>query len=138
MRRFFFLIILTTSCVSRLEQSGYMFDLSNYQLLQENITTRDKTLKLMGSPTIISNINDEEIWIYFSEKLGKFLFFKESTKERKILTITFENDTIKKINSYNLLNQSNKGFTSDFTKVESQKEGLFSSIFSNIGSVKAQ
>lgn len=132
------LLIALTSCVSRLNKHGYMFDLADHDQLKEEITTKDVVLRIMGSPTLVADFNDEETWIYFAEDVRSLLFFKPKPIERTILSIKFNNDTIKELRRYNLENQSNLDFAANYTEVGSNQIGFFSSIFSNIGQVKPQ
>jgi len=132
------LLIALTSCVSRLNKHGYMFDLSDHDQLKEEITTKDVVLRIMGSPTLVADLNDEETWIYFAEDVRSLLFFKPQPIERTILSIKFNNDTIKELRRYNLSNQAKLDFASNYTEVNSNKIGFFSSIFGNIGQVKPQ
>jgi outer membrane protein assembly factor BamE (lipoprotein component of BamABCDE complex) len=138
---FYFLIIITlSSCVSSSEKKGYAFDLSDYQLLQEGVTSKESTLRIMGSPTIISDLTGQENWLYYSENVKRFLFFIPKITDRKIFIIKFDqSDTIKEIKEFELSNQKQKlKFVSDYTQVKGHKTGFFKSIFSNIGQVKPQ
>lgn len=135
-----YLLIITTlsSCISRSNKHGYMFDLSDHEQLKEEATTRDRVLLIMGSPTLIADLNDEETWIYFAEETKNLLFFKPKVIDRKIISIKFNDDTIKELQHYNLSHQTNLEFNSEYTKVNSNKTGFFASIFSNIGQIKSQ
>jgi len=136
-----FLLIAMSSCVSRLERHGYMFDFSDHEMLQEGITSKEKLLRVMGSPTIISNLESDEAWIYFAEKTDSFLFFKPDIVERSVLVIRFDGlDTIREIKKLSLANESQKiDFVSNYTAVDShKKDGFFKSIFSNVGQVRPQ
>ena len=93
----------------------------------------------MGSPTIISDLDHDEAWIYFSEDLKGFLFLKPKIIERNILVIRFESDTVRELQKLNLNNEaSNLQFAADYTAVDSHKVGFFKSIFSNVGQIKPQ
>jgi outer membrane protein assembly factor BamE (lipoprotein component of BamABCDE complex) len=134
-----FFVIVTSSCVSRLDKHGFMFEFSDHEMLQEGVTTKERVLKMMGSPTLISDLDQDEAWIYFSEDLKGFLFFKPKIVERNILVIRFESDTIKELKKLSLNDEAkNLQFTADYTAVDSHKVGFFKSIFSNVGQIKAQ
>lgn len=134
------LLTLITSCISSIDKKGYSFDSSDHNLLQEGITSKELTLKMMGSPTIISDLTNEEDWIYYSEDIENFLFFIPKITKREILLVKFDNsDTIKKIERFDLSNQKDKmKFNNAFTEVKSHETGILKSIFSNIGQVKPQ
>ncbi len=135
-----FLLIALSSCVSRLEKRGYVFDLSGYELLQEGVTNKEKVLKIMGSPTLISDLDNDEAWIYYAEDVENFLFFKPDIKDRNILVLRFnESETIKELKKISFANEEKRlSFVSSYTNVESHKVGFFKLIFSNVGQIKAQ
>ena len=132
----FFLI---TSCLNQTETRGYVFELSDYKLIKEGISGKDFVLEAMGNPTFIIDHNtNEELWVYFSEDIHKFLFFKPDILNRKIMIIAFDNNaTVRKIANYDLKDQNNVKFSNDYTKVDhNQKKGIFSEIFNNIGQIR--
>ncbi|MBP7710378.1 MAG: outer membrane protein assembly factor BamE [Rickettsiales bacterium] len=134
-----FLLIAATSCVSRVDKHGFMFEFSDHEMLQEGVTTKERVLKMMGSPTLVSDLDQDETWIYFSEDLKRFLFFKPKIVERNILVIRFKSDTVRELKKLNLNNEENNlQFTADYTAVDSHKVGFFKSIFSNVGQIKPQ
>ena len=142
MRLKFLIIILafvTSSCISRVDKHGFMFEFSDHELLQEGVTTKERVLKMMGSPTLVSEFDDQESWIYFSEDIKNFLFFKPKVAQRKILLLRFKDDAISTLKTFDLSNESkNLKFVSEFTVVDSHKTGFFKSIFSNVGQIKPQ
>lgn len=133
-------LITMSSCVSRLDKHGYMFDLSDHDLLQEGITTKERVLKIMGSPTAISDFDQDSAWIYYSEDVNRFLFFNPKIITRNILVVKFNaKETVKELKKIDLRNEEkNLEFVSDYTAVDSHKVGFFKSIFSNVGQIKPQ
>ncbi len=143
MNRNFFLIIFLialSSCVARLEKHGYMFDLSDYDKLQEGVTGKERVLKIMGSPTLVSELSDEETWIYYSENVEHLLFFKPNIKERQVLVLKFnEGGVVKYLEKFNLDDENkNVTFVSSYTKIDDHEAHLFKSFIGNVGQVKAQ
>lgn len=136
---YLFLISAATSCISRVDKHGYMFELSDHHLLQSGITTKDRVLNIMGSPTIIADINDDETWIYYSEDVKKLLFFTPDVVSRNVISIKFDDSqTIKELTNYDISHESKLEFASNYTKVNSVKHGFFKSLFGNIGQVRPQ
>lgn len=131
-------LIALASCISRTNKHGYMFDLSDHDQLKEEITTKDVVLRIMGSPTLVADFSDEETWIYFAEDVKSLLFFKPTIVSRTIISIKFNNNTIKELQRFDLSNQSDLKFAINYTEVKSNKIGFFKSILSNIGQVKPQ
>lgn len=143
MKKFFCLVFITlfsTSCINNYEKRGYAFELSDYHLLQEGISSKETVLKTMGSPTIISDFNSEETWIYYSEEVNKVLFFIPKVTTRNVLAINFDNsETISKLEKFDLSNENSRFiFEKNYTQIKSRKTGFFKSIFGNIGQVRAQ
>ena len=86
------LILLTSSCISNIDKHGYMFDLLDTIPVEEGVTTKNKILRDLGSPTHISYLDDEEVWLYYSERTNRVLFFKP-----KILTGVIQQERLKSL-----------------------------------------
>lgn len=115
-----------------------MFELSDHALIQEGITSKERVLKIMGSPTIISDF-DEEAWIYYSEDVKKLLFFLPDIEKREILVLKFDKfNVVNKLQKIDLADGAKINFISDYTNVDSHKTGIFKSFFSNVGQVRPQ
>ena len=139
MRHFIALSILITSLIScgQIEKNGYSFELSDYQLLKENVDDKNDALNFMGYPSFISEVNQKELWVYYSEDMKKVLFFKPEILDRKIITISFkEQNSVEAIKNYNLKNQTSIKFNNNYTDVVNREKGWWSQIFGNIGQVK--
>ena len=135
------LFFALTSCVTKTEKYGYMFDMADHQLLEAGISNKERVMKIMGSPTIVSDFGAEEVWIYYSEKSESVLFFQPTIVAREIITIAFDGDNVaKKIERFDLTHeQKNLQFSSNQTPVpEHETGGFFKSLFSNVGQVKPQ
>lgn len=131
------LLLIITAC-AQIDKRGYSFELSDYQNLKEEIHDKNDVLNAMGTPTFTSDINSNELWIYYSEDVKKRLFFKPDILDRKIMTISFDDkDVIKKIENYDLSNQNYVGFSQKYTEVASPQKSWWSQIFENIGQVRA-
>jgi outer membrane protein assembly factor BamE (lipoprotein component of BamABCDE complex) len=130
--------IILTSCLSRIENKGYSFELSDYKV-KKGLSSKGEIVRNMGSPTLISHIDNEIFWIYFEEKIRKLLFFKPKVLDRRILILTFdENKIVSSLNNYDLKDENNISFNHKTTKIRNIKKSLVSDIFGNIGQVKPQ
>ena len=106
--------------------------------IKKQISDKDTVEKVMGSPTFVSYIDDEPVWVYFSEEERRLLFFKPKILERKIMTLKFDKQSlVKDIKFYDLDDEQSVNFAHNYTKVESNKKGFFSELFGNIGQVRA-
>jgi outer membrane protein assembly factor BamE (lipoprotein component of BamABCDE complex) len=137
---YIFLLIALNACVSKVDKRGYMFDMSDHNLLQEGITSKERVLKIMGSPTLISDLDSDEAWIYYAEDLKRLLFFKPDVISRDVLVVRFnEVGTIRELSRIDLNDEEKQlQFAANFTNVESRKIGFLKSLFSNVGQVKSQ
>lgn len=136
----FFLLSILASCVSRVEKSGYVFEISDIDLLQEGFSSQDHILQMMGSPTLIDDFSEKESWIYISEDIESFLFFKPKITSRNIVVLRFDDkNLLSKIEKFNHENEvKDLTFISKYTNVKSQKVGFFKSLFSNVGQIRSQ
>jgi outer membrane protein assembly factor BamE (lipoprotein component of BamABCDE complex) len=142
MGKFFLPLILVfalSSCLSRVDKHGYSFEISDHDQVVAGLTTKEDVLKIMGSPTFISDL-DEEIWIYYSQDVKHLMFFRPKVVERNLLALKFNrNKTVRNIERITLDNEREDiVFNSETTNVESKKIGFFKSLFSNVGQVKPQ
>lgn len=126
--------------MSRVEKHGYMFDLSDHDRLQEGVTSKERVLKIMGSPTLVSELDNDETWIYFSENVEHFLFFKPNTEEREVLILSFnEGGVVSNLKKISLSDEDKKmTFATNYTKVDDHETHLFKSFVGNVGQVKPQ
>ncbi len=133
------MFLLLESCISRVEKRGYMFEMSDYEFLEEGVTNKQKALQIMGSSTFSSYLAENEILFYYSEDVKHLLFFKPKIIARKVVSLKFdENNILSKIQEYDLAAQKNFSPNLNITKVKSNEIGFFKSIFSNIGTVTPQ
>ena len=131
------IFLLLSSCLSQIDKRGYSFELSDHQLVRESISDKNFVTDSMGYPTFSIDDENGELWVYFSEDVERFLFFKPNILKRDMMVLSFDNKGIvKKIDHYDLNNENKIQFASNYTEVESQKKGVFSQIFSNIGKVR--
>lgn len=138
-----FFVFLLASCVSRVERHGYMFDMSGYDAVQVGVTNKEKLVKLMGSPTLITEFEGDRLqdsrWIYYSEDVKHFLFFRPKIVDRKIVVMSFdEADVVNQIKTIDLKDDNkNLKFAQNQTPVGDHEQGLLKAFFSNVGQVKA-
>lgn len=131
-------LLLETSC-TRDQKHGYMFDMSDSHLLVVGATDKRQVARNMGSPTLISDFGDNESWIYYSEKSEELMFFMPEIVERDLMVVSFDgNDVVKKIDRIGLNDEEKVRFSSKSTKIPEHEVGIFKSIFSNVGQVRAQ
>ncbi|MFT6332285.1 MAG: outer membrane protein assembly factor BamE (lipoprotein component of BamABCDE complex) [Lentimonas sp.] len=130
-------IFLINSC-SQIDKRGYSFELSDQHLLKEDIHSKDDVMKFMGYPSFFSQIDGEEVWVYVSEDVRRFMFFRPKILNRQITTIDFsKQNIIEEIHNYDLEDQNILSFDKNYTKVASPKKSWWSKIFGNIGQVRA-
>ena len=131
-------LIFTTSCLSRVEKSGYSFDLTNYEV-KKGVSTKVEILQNMGSPTLIDDIDGSESWIYLEEDIKRLLFFKPKIIKRNIMLLTFnDKNIVKTLNNYDLKSENKIKFDSNKSAVTENKKGFFADIFGNIGQIRPQ
>ncbi len=136
-----YLIILSLAffaACNPIEKRGYSFELSDHKFLKEDVHNKKDVLLLMGHPSFVSDVNQKELWVYYSEDVKKVLFFKPDILSRKIVTVSFnDKDVVKRIENYDLQDQNSVEFNKNYTAVASPKKSWWSEIFGNIGQVKA-
>jgi outer membrane protein assembly factor BamE (lipoprotein component of BamABCDE complex) len=139
MKFFTFLLLFFAifACSFRVEKSGYMFDNNDIDFIKKGVTSKTTLLKSLGTPTIVSQIDDKELWIYYSENSKHILFFKPTIIERDILLLKFdEENRVDDIKKLDLKDEDRQYFfNQNKTFVQGHKNNLFKSIYENIGSI---
>lgn len=135
------LVIFVSSCTNNITKHGYIFDNDDLKMVRNGVTDKQTLLNIMGSPTIISDVDyGKEAWIYYSEEVEDFLFFKPEIVDRRIMLVEFDKEGyISNLQNLSELDEiKNFKFASDYTAVDNHGSGFFKSLFSNVGQVKPQ
>jgi outer membrane protein assembly factor BamE (lipoprotein component of BamABCDE complex) len=131
-------VLSLSSCLSRVENRGYSFDLVDYKV-RDGLSSKDEITRNLGSPTLISYMNDEEFWIYFEEKISSLLFFKPTILNRTVSIMSFnESGVVKYYKNYSLKDRNKIKFVKKITATRGVKKGFFADIFGNIGQISPQ
>ena len=133
------ILLLSNSNCAYYENVGYNFNISSFDKLQPEVTSKDRVFEMMGSPSFVYTHLNQELWAYYSQKDRNFLFFKPKTISRRLVIISFDNDNIiKKINDINKNKITDYHFVKKITKVPAiKKENIIFDIYNNIGQVRA-
>ena len=85
----------------------------------------------MGSPSIITWIEDDEYWIYYSEQIKHVLFMKPSIIDRNIIVLKFNpEDRVDYYKKFDLTDADNKFFINiNKTFVDGHKSNFFYDFF---------
>ncbi len=134
-----FVAIFLSSCLSRHEDHGYIFEGVNEEVLNNGSASQREVRMIMGSPSLITRHNDGENWFYWSGNVKKLLFFKSRVVKRRVLVVKFmKNGLIKDSVNYDFDDQREYSFNKNRTAVNNDKESLWKAIFGNIGHVTPQ
>jgi outer membrane protein assembly factor BamE (lipoprotein component of BamABCDE complex) len=132
-----FLLFSLTSCKFRIDKSGYIFENIDINFIQKDITSKNSLLKNMGSPSIVTWIEDDEYWIYYSEEVKHILFMKPSIINRDIILLKFKDDRVNYFKKLDLNDEDSKFFSNlNKTYVKGHKSNFFKEFFSNVGTVR--
>ena len=78
---FLVMLLIFTSCIRKVQNSGYSFDEVNLDDIEIGITTKVTIMKELGSPSLKSSVSEdsEEAWIYYSDAKHRYFFFRDLT-----------------------------------------------------------
>ena len=132
------LFFIVSACSFRVDNTGYMFENTDINIIKKGVTSKNTLLTTFGSPTITSFYDDKEVWIYYSENIKHILFFKPKVIDRDVLVIKFDNeDRVNNIKKIDLGDEDREFFfNQNKTFVESHKSNFFKTIYENIGSIR--
>jgi len=127
-----------TACSFRVDKTGYMFESVDFNSVQKGVTSKNTILKSFGSPTIISPIDNDEVWIYYSEEIKHILFFMPKVITREIVVLKFnDEDRINYIKKLSLENEDKKFFINfNKTFVKSHKTNFLKELYDSLATVK--
>ena len=108
-----------------------------FQKLIIDSSTKNQVKKNLGEPLIIDDQN-EETWIYFSQKIEKIAFFAPKLTDRTVMLLKFKNNRL--INKESFTQQDSKIIDISTKKVISggRKLTILQQIFGNIGNFSSQ
>jgi outer membrane protein assembly factor BamE (lipoprotein component of BamABCDE complex) len=134
---FLLVFLIISACSFRVDKSGYMFENSDIDFIKKGVTSKNTILKSLGSPTIMSQIDSKESWIYYSENIKHILFFKPTVINRNILILKFdEENRVNYVKKLDIEDEDKRYFfNQNKTFVEGHKNNLFKIIYENIGSI---
>jgi outer membrane protein assembly factor BamE (lipoprotein component of BamABCDE complex) len=142
MKNIIILIILTilSACINRVDKTGYMFENIDFSSIKKGVTSKNTIINNYSNPTLIMETNNQELWIYYSEDVNNFLFFKPNAIKRDIVAIKFDgDDRVSDIKRLELKDEDKKFFfNTNKTFVQNHNVNFFKSIYDNIGAVRPQ
>ena len=130
-RKIFFvgLCLILSACSSDLfmVHSGNMP--SNERVSQiKTGQSKEEVSYILGSPSLVTGLNDNH-WIYMSSTTKKVAFMDGKEMERDILALTFKDDTLEKIEKFDLADGNDIAIDKDETKPVEEKIGFFRKYF---------
>ena len=81
----------STACVKAHHSRGYVFNQEHVEALTPGTSTRDDVLALLGSPTSISQY-EQERWHYIGREFSQKSVLEPELETQQILTISFNED----------------------------------------------
>ena len=85
--------------------------------------SKEEVAYILGSPSLVTGLNDNN-WIYMSSTTKKIAFFDGKELERDILALTFKDNTLEKIEKFDLSDANDIAIDKDETKQVEDKEGF--------------
>ena len=131
------LCFFVIGCSKLVEQNGVPINNEMFQKLIIGSSTKNQVKKNLGKPLIIDDQN-EETWIYFSQKIEKIAFFAPKLTDRTVMLLKFKNNRL--INKESFTQQDSKIIDISTKKVISggRKLTILQQIFGNIGNFSSQ
>jgi outer membrane protein assembly factor BamE (lipoprotein component of BamABCDE complex) len=84
------IIGLLSACAGQISTRGNMPDPERLIEIQPKEISKDGVQELLGSPSTVGSYENQDTWVYFSEKTNTFAFFEPKVIERKIIVIQFD------------------------------------------------
>ena len=94
--------------------------------------SKEEVAYILGSPSLKTGLNDDN-WIYMSSTTKKVAFLNGKEIERDILALTFKDDTLSKIEKFDLSDANDIAVDQDETKQVEENVGFFRKYFGGVG-----
>ena len=94
--------------------------------------SKEEVAYTLGSPSLVTGLNDNN-WIYMSSTTKKIAFLDGKEIERDILALTFKDDSLEKIEKFDLADANDIKIDKDETKQEEENIGFFRKYFGGVG-----
>lgn len=94
--------------------------------------SKEEVSYILGTPSLVTGLNDNN-WIYMSSTTKKVAFFNGKEIEREILALTFKDDTLNKIEKFDLSDANDIKIDQDETKSVEENIGFFRKYFGGVG-----
>ena len=130
-----FIALLGTACSSDvfLVHNGNMPSPEKVAQISEG-QTYEQVEEILGSPSLVSTL-DSNTWIYMSATFKKVAFFEPEELERKILSISFDNEgKVAKISNYDKEDGKQIEISEQQTPTQGHNIGFFQKYFGGVGS----
>ena len=133
-----FFIIFSFGCSKVIEQNGVSPNEERLNDLKIGKITKLQVKKLIGDPIFVDSNNNDETWIYFSQKIEKIAFLKPELISRKVILLSFNNKILSKVETFS--QEDSKIINLNTKKVVSggRKLTVLQQIFGNIGNFSAE
>ena len=133
-----FFIIFSFGCSKVIEQNGVSPNEERLNDLKIGKITKLQVKKLIGDPIFVDSNNNDETWIYFSQKIEKIAFFKPELISRKVILLSFNNKILSKVETFS--QEDSKIINLNTKKVVSggRKLTVLQQIFGNIGNFSSE
>ena len=94
--------------------------------------SKEEVAYILGSPSLKTGLNENN-WIYMSSTTKKVAFLNGKEIERDILALTFKDDTLTKIEKFDLSDANDIAIDKDETKQTEENVGFFRKYFGGVG-----
>ncbi len=130
---FISICLITTACSSDLfvVHNGNMP--TNDKIEQIKLGQSKQTvMNILGAPSLTTGLSDDH-WIYMATTTKKVAFLRHEELDRQILALSFDNNSVSKIEQLTLEDANDLQIDKDITKTEEQKQGFFRKYFGGVG-----
>lgn len=129
------LCLIASGCSPTIQTRGVDSDMLGADKIQVGVHDKNEVIKLLGSPSSVGSLGQENTWYYVSKQQYQDAFFKPRDVKFKILTIIFNEKDIVQDVSYDE-DKETPQINPDLTKQTpstGHETGIAREIFSNFG-----
>lgn len=121
------------ACSPIVDVRGHTPTPGTMEKLEVGSQSRDDVLRLLGSPSTVSNFGDG-IWYYIHQRQESMAFLEPRIAEQRVTAISFgDNGRIQEIKTYDLKDAKNPGMVSRTTPTVGKELTLLEQVMGNVG-----
>ncbi len=126
-------LVLPTGCIKNEQERGYVKQTASFDAIEVGKTHKDEVVKVLGSPSSISNYGDET-WYYITTHMEQMAFLEPKVTDQTVVYFRFNAEGIvTEKGDKSLEDRKNIKFAKETTPTEGNRFTVMQQLLGNFG-----